>query len=110
MDPVAVDREWQRGEKALCCGENVGCRRHLAPQGAVTRGRRGAHKRAGGGGGRHVEPVDVVVQHLHRRLGIQAKSWAVHKVHGGVGEQVALCHGQRDVRRGVPDGAGGVDT
>lgn len=51
----------------------------------------------------------MVVEHLHGRLRVEAEPRAVNKVHGSIGKEVTLRHGQGDVRWRVPDGSGGVD-
>ena len=101
VNAVAVDREGQRGEESLRRGEHV-AGRHLRQAGR-------AHCAAERS--RHVEPMHVVVEHLHGRLGVEAEARAVnvHEVNSvRVGQQVAL-HGQCHFGGGVADGARGVD-
>ena len=104
VDAVAVDWEGEGGKEALGCGEDVGGG-HLRE----ARPGDGAAERA-----RHIEPMHVVIQHLHGRLGVDGKAGAVdvHEVHGvRVGcQQVGALHGQRDVGWGVANGARGVDA
>lgn len=101
MDAVAVDGKRKCGEESLCCGEDVSSR-HLREPGSAD---------CGPEGGGHVEPVHVMVKHLHGCLGVYAETGPINKVHSSVGvrQEVAL-HGQADICWGVSDRSSGVDS